>query len=168
MRAEPLTTARLLLEPLRVGHAEEMAPVLAAPGLYAFTGGEPPDLDRLRARYRHQAAGRSADGGQWWLNWVVRRRDTGRAAGYVQATVETARPQAELAWVIGVADQGRGFAPEAAGGVARWLRAVGIGRLTAHVHPDHVASAAVARRIGLVATGVVQDGELLWESPPTP
>ena len=40
-RAEPLTTERLALEPLRPDHAHELAPVLADPALHAFTGGEP-------------------------------------------------------------------------------------------------------------------------------
>ena len=40
-RARPLTTRRLMLEPLRPDHARELAPVLADPALHAFTGGEP-------------------------------------------------------------------------------------------------------------------------------
>ncbi|MEU4803799.1 GNAT family N-acetyltransferase [Actinosynnema sp. NPDC023587] len=175
MRAEPLDSSRLRLEPLRVEHAEEMAVVLAAPELYAFTGGEPPDVAELRRRYARQVLGRSREGDQWWLNWVVRRHDTGQAAGYVQATVENGPPwvgnrppAAEIAWVVGVGHQGRGFAQEAAGLVVGWLRAAGITRFTAHAHPDHAASNAVARWIGLVATDVVEDGELLWETLPTP
>ncbi|MEU6149255.1 GNAT family N-acetyltransferase [Actinosynnema sp. NPDC047251] len=160
-----MSSDRLLLEPLRVGHAEEMAVVLAAPELYTFTGGEPPTVDDLSRTYARQVRGRSADGGQWWLNWVVRRRDTGHAVGYVQATVDTARPAAELAWVVGTAHQGLGFAQEAAGLVVDALRAAGITRFTAHVHPDHAASAAVARRVGLLLTDTVEDGEQRWESP---
>jgi RimJ/RimL family protein N-acetyltransferase len=38
-----------------------------------------------------------------------------------------------------------------------------VGPLTAHIHPDHVASAKVARRLGMVATGDVDsDGEPIW------
>lgn len=37
--ATPIETARLRLEPLEPAHAEEMVAVLAAPELYAFTGG---------------------------------------------------------------------------------------------------------------------------------
>ncbi|SEO84253.1 GNAT family N-acetyltransferase [Amycolatopsis saalfeldensis] len=40
--AESLAGARLSVEPLRPGHADEMHPVLADPRLYAFTGGQPP------------------------------------------------------------------------------------------------------------------------------
>src|SRR5438094_342203 len=41
-RAEPIGTERLILEPPEVGHAMEMAVVLARPTLHRFTGGRPP------------------------------------------------------------------------------------------------------------------------------
>src|SRR3954469_25143976 len=101
-----------------------MVPVLSDPALYDFTGGEPPTVQGLRRQYRLQAAGRSADGSQQWLNWVVRRREDERLVGYVQATVSsgeageagegdeggTAGQVAEVAWVVGTAFQGRGYA----------------------------------------------------------
>jgi hypothetical protein len=62
-----LDTPRLLLEPLRADHADEMATVPADPQLYAFTGGEPPGVDTLRRRYTVQATGRSVDGTRVWL-----------------------------------------------------------------------------------------------------
>ena len=83
--AVPLESSRLTLEPLRVDHAEEMAPLLADAELYAFTEGEPPTLEELRARYVRQVPGRSPDGVESWLNWIVRRRDDGQAVGFVQA-----------------------------------------------------------------------------------
>jgi RimJ/RimL family protein N-acetyltransferase len=36
-----LRTERLSLEPLRLDHADEMAPLLDDPRLFAFTGGSP-------------------------------------------------------------------------------------------------------------------------------
>ena len=155
-----LNGVAVVLEPLRVEHAEEMAGVLADPGLYRFTGGEPPSVDELSARYAAQVGGRS--GAQWWLNWVIRAR--GVPAGYVQATVEGG--VAELAWVVGVGHQGRGLARESVGLVAAWLRGQGVVRLIAHVHPGHAASEAVARGVGMAPTSVVEDGERLWEGLP--
>lgn len=32
----------------------------------------------------------------------------------------------------------------------------------AHIHPDHLASAAVARAAGLAPTAEMQDGEVRW------
>jgi len=40
--AAPIATGRLLLEPLWPAPAAELAPVLADPALYVFTGGGPP------------------------------------------------------------------------------------------------------------------------------
>lgn len=87
--------------------------------------------------------------------------------GTVQATVtrEHRCQIAELAWVIGVAHQRQGFASEAAGLVAAWLRSLDVRLLRAHIHPDHDASGAVARAIGLTPTDVVKDGERRWEWP---
>jgi RimJ/RimL family protein N-acetyltransferase len=41
VKAEIIETARLVLEPLRIEHAEPMAIVLADPQLHAFIGGAP-------------------------------------------------------------------------------------------------------------------------------
>jgi hypothetical protein len=69
-----IRSARLCLVPLAVADAGEMVRVLSGEALYAFTGGAPPTLAELRARYARQAAGRSPDGSQEWRNWIVRRR----------------------------------------------------------------------------------------------
>jgi RimJ/RimL family protein N-acetyltransferase len=139
-----------------------MVDVLADPGLYAFTGGEPPSLVTLEARYRVQVAG-SPDDDERWHNWIVRTLDTDEAVGYVQATVTGhGRPEADVAWVVGARWQGRGYAAEAARAMVAWLAEAGVAVVTAHVHPDHAASAAVARKAGLEATGTVEDGEVVW------
>lgn len=169
-----LETERLRLEPLRVAHAREMAGALADPALYAFIGGEPPTVAGLRRRYRTQVAGWSDDGRERWLNWVVRPRAGGAAIGFVQATVVAAgddrardRLEADLAWVIGVRWQGHGAASEAARAMLDWLvrpapagGAVAI--VTAHIDPGHAASGSVARRLGLVPTDLIEDGEVVW------
>ena len=90
--AVELQTLRLTLEPLRVDHAGEMTPLLADRSLYAFTGGQPPSLAELRGRYQRQVTGRSPDGAEAWLNWIVRRRDDGQAVGFVQAAISTDPP----------------------------------------------------------------------------
>ncbi|HEY2061667.1 GNAT family N-acetyltransferase [Amycolatopsis sp. NBC_01480] len=163
LRAEPLTGPRLSLEPLRPGHSDEMHPVLADPRLYAFTGGEPPTPHELRARYARQSVGRSGDGSQWWLNWVVRDTADGPAAGFVQATVGRDLASAEVAWLIDARWQGQGLAREAAALMLGWLDARGVTGVFAHIHPEHAASAAVARHLGLTPTGIVEDGEVRWE-----
>lgn len=164
MNGTPLVlspTARLELVPLEPGHAGEMAEVLADPALHAFTGGEPYDAVRLGARYGRLAAG-SPDPAVQWLNLLLRLRDDGRLVGYVQATVTGGT--AEVAWVVGTPWQGRGLAAEAAVALVDALAAAGVGRVVAHVHPGHRASAGVARAAGLHPTGRVHDGEERWEA----
>jgi RimJ/RimL family protein N-acetyltransferase len=158
-----LETERLQLVPLSADDADEMVEVLSDPALYAFTGGEPPSLVELRARYERQARGAPPDGSEVWANWIVRLRDGGAAVGYVQASV--GEEGADLAWVIGTPWQGHGHAGEAALAAAAFLREVGAAPLTAHVHPSHEASQRVAARIGLTRTGRADaDGEEVWSS----
>ncbi|MHC5907037.1 GNAT family N-acetyltransferase [Streptomyces sp. S6] len=161
--AEVIGTGRLELVPLRVEHAEEMADVLSDPALHTFVGGAPDTPAALRARYRRITAG-SPDPGVEWLNWVIRLRAGGCLTGTVQATVRTdgAVREAEVAWVVGTPWQGQGIAGEAARGLVGWLAEKGVDTVVAHVHPDHGASAAVAARAGLTATGEWQDGEVRW------
>jgi RimJ/RimL family protein N-acetyltransferase len=157
-----LRTARLELGPLRVDDAGEMVAVLADPRLYAFTGGEPPDLATLRHTYGRLVRGASDDGREAWHNWIVRLAEGGPPVGTVQATVWADRPRAEIAWVIGVEWQGRGYATEAARALIGWLEGAGILTVEALVQPDHAASGGVARGAGLQPTDELVDGERVW------
>jgi RimJ/RimL family protein N-acetyltransferase len=157
-----IRAARLDLHPLTVADAAEMVNVLSAPELYEFTGGVPPTEGELRDRYARQAAGRSPDGSEEWRNWIIRARPGGPAMGYVQATITQAGTLAEIAWVVGLPWQGRGYASEAARALVGWLDRRGVRMITARIHPDHSASAAVARRAGLRPTPLIRDGERVW------
>jgi RimJ/RimL family protein N-acetyltransferase len=161
--AEPIPTPRLMLEPLAVRHAAQMVQVLAAPPLYRFTGGSPPTLPELTERYERLVAGPGRRG-EGWLNWVIRQREDQQLAGTVQATV-TSEPdglRAAIAWVIGAAWQGRGYATESAQALIRWLREHEVMTIVAAIHPDHAASAAVARRAGMTPTAERAEGEIIW------
>jgi RimJ/RimL family protein N-acetyltransferase len=142
-----------------------MVGVLADPSLYAVIGGAPPTLDELRAHYARQVRGGSADGHETWHNWIVRPRPGREAAGFVQTTVTD--EGADIAWVVGVPWQGRGYATEAAGGLVAWLVDRGVSAITAHIEAGHRPSEAVAARIGLVRTETVEDGEIVWRRSAT-
>ena len=143
-----------------------MVEVLADPSLYEYTGAEIPSLQLLEHRYAVQAVGHSDDGLQWWLNWVVSNRDSGKPVGFVQATVEDDGSSlvADIAWMISPKWQGQGIASEAAQAMVAWLRLNGVHRLTAHIHPNHQASMKVAQNQALHATSCKKDGETRWES----
>ncbi len=165
---DDVAARRVVLVPLTISDAAEMVTVLADDDLYAFTGGQPPTLPELRARYARQAAGQSADGVQEWRNWIIRLVTDRTAIGYVQATIADDRRRAEISWVVGRAWQGQGYATEAAAALVGWLDARGVRLVQAHIHPAHAASAAVASRAGLLPTGQLEDGEQLWRKEATP
>ncbi|MBO0818307.1 MAG: GNAT family N-acetyltransferase [Actinobacteria bacterium] len=160
--SDQMRSGRLLLTPLAVADADEMVGVLSGAALYIFTGGSPPSLGELRARYARLAAGRSPDGREEWRNWIIRREPDRTAVGYVQATIVDGGTRAEIAWVVGLSWQRRGFAAEAARALVAWLDARGVTVIQARIHPGHAASAAVARRAGLAPTGRYGNGEQIW------
>ncbi|MFC9908782.1 GNAT family N-acetyltransferase [Streptomyces sp. NPDC059862] len=165
LTATPLQGERLHLEPLLVAHAEEAAEILNDKRLHEWIGGTPPTREELEQRYRRQVVGRSPDGRQGWLNWMMRKGAEGQLVGTVQATLYRPRPdrmEAELAWVVGHAFQGVGYGKEGASTAARWLRTQGVAGFVAHVHPGHRASAGIARALGMKPTGEIHDSEMLW------
>ncbi|MGG5258823.1 GNAT family N-acetyltransferase [Phycicoccus avicenniae] len=151
----------LRLEPLRVEHAGPMAVVLADPALYEVIGGAPPTEDELRERYARQLRG-PEDADEEWHTWVVREGEDGPLVGFVQATLTGGGHTAELAWVVGVPWQGRGFARRAAALVLEEVRRRGVRTVLAHVAPGHRPSERVAAALGLAPTPVEVDGEVRW------
>lgn len=153
----------IALRPLCVEDAGPMADVLSAPALYTFTGGEPPSVEDLRRRYEIQTRGRSADGREDWVNLLVTLPPDPAPIGYVQATVPRDGGPAEIAWVISQPWQGKGYARRAAELLLAHLAERGVTAWIAHIHPEHVASQAIARGLGMRPTDVVVDGEVRWE-----
>ena len=85
--------------------------------------------------------------------------------GVVQATITedaAGARTAALAWIVATSRQGEGLATEAARAAMDWLRERGVARFAANIHPDHAASAAVARHLGLAPTDALRDGEVRW------
>ena len=159
-----LASARLEMQPLQTHDAEELAELFDDSRLHEFIGGSPDSADELRVRYTRQVVGHSPDRSERWFNWILRHRSTGSAVGTVQATVadRTGVIVAEVAWIVAVGHQHQGYARESAATMVAWLREQGAETIIAHIHPDHRASTAVARALGLTPTDQVVDGELRW------
>ena len=143
-----------------------MAIVLAHPSLYEHTGGEPPTVADLERRYAIQVRGASADGREVWVNAIVEL--DGEPIGYVQATIAEGGREAEVAWVIGHAWQGRGHARAAAALLVDELARRGVRELVAHIRPGHTASERVAASLGMAPTDAVVDGEVRWQGRLSP
>ena len=160
-----LDTDRLELAPMVEGDSVALYALLRDPEIHAFTGGQPPELaDELRAKIRRRESRRSPQGDELWLNWTLRLKENQTVVGYVQAGVKAG--QADMAWVIGVSFQRRGYATEASQGMLEWLRdRLLVDEVRANIHPNHIASHKVARSIGLSPSGEhSDDGEEDWRS----
>lgn len=119
-------------------------------------------MDRLVSLYRSQVVG-PPEGDEDWHNWILRLREAETAIGFVQATVVADR--ADIAWLVGVKWQGKGFATEASLAIRDWLASLGVEHFRAHIHPGHAISGRVAAAVGMSATDEVDDdGEVIWTS----
>jgi RimJ/RimL family protein N-acetyltransferase len=141
--------------------ADDLLELLEEPQLRDWLSAE--DVAGLRDRFRRWESRRSPDGGEEWLNWVVRRREDREAVGWVQATLRGER--AEIAYAVVRSQRGRGYSARAVGGLVAWLRArPEIEVIEAHIAPENAASAAVARSVGLRPTEAAVRGETVWVS----
>jgi RimJ/RimL family protein N-acetyltransferase len=150
----------LLIEPIDRADAAALAAVVSDLALYGFIGGEPPSAAALDERIDGWLAG-SRNAGETWHNWTL-RLTAEEVIGHLQATVTDDGAAADIAWMVGTPWQRRGYASEAASELVRWLESIGVRRITAHIHPDHAASARVAERAGLAPTERIEDGEVVW------
>jgi RimJ/RimL family protein N-acetyltransferase len=151
-----LSTARLVLEPQRAGHAAEMFGVLADPAIYAHENAAPPSVDWLAGRYARLESRRSPDGREQWLNWVVRLGHEGPLIGYVQATVRE-RGQALVAYEFNSRHWGQGYAGEALRALlaelaARWA----VVQAQAVLKRSNARSLALLQRLGFGPGGAAQ------------
>jgi RimJ/RimL family protein N-acetyltransferase len=159
-----LETERLSMRPVEAADADAFAPYLADPEVVRFIGGQTlsrPEVDDRVALWRrrfdldgfgHFALVRRADGvvvGRcgllvWQLpGWEVTTRS------------EAVEPyELELGWMLGREHWGRGYATEAARAVVELtFGPLGRTRLISLIAEENVASAAVARRLGMAVEG---------------
>jgi len=158
-----LSTVRLVLSPLMVADAADMVEIYADQAMHTYTGGAPRTAEELRERFERLTVGWNHDRSEQWCNWIVRCQEQSSPVGAMQATIATDLEWAAVAWEVGVAHQGKGFASESAVAVVDWLIASGVRRIVASIHPDHIASAKVAARVGLMPTNELDDGEVVWQ-----
>ena len=156
---EVIQGRRVLLVPLGVEHADELVGLLEDAFVRDALGVG--DVVGLRRRFAAWESRRSPDGDERWLNWVVRECADGRALGWVQATVRGAT--ASVAYALLAAERGRGVASDAVGAMIRWLRAeLEVSEVAASIAPANLASAHVARAVGLEPSDGRDAGEIIW------
>jgi len=147
-RMQPIASAELTLEPLRVAHAEALFELLSDAEIYRYLDyPPPPSLEHLRAVYAKLEARTSPDGAEIWLNWVVCPHDH-PPVGFVQATIDS-RKTAFVAYILGRKYWSHGYAQNAVQAMLEHLAcAYGVGRFRATVEADNQRSIRLLERLG--------------------
>jgi ribosomal-protein-alanine N-acetyltransferase len=145
-----LAAPPLRLVPLTAAHADAMFDVLSDPVLYEYDDFEPPrSAQALRERYAQLETRLSPDGAQDWLNWVLLFADSGRAIGFVQATIQRGRGEAWVAYVLARDCWGHGHARRATQVMLEELaQAYGVTRALATAARANTRSIGLLRRLG--------------------
>jgi ribosomal-protein-alanine N-acetyltransferase len=102
------------IEPRQPHHAAELFLIMSDPLLYEYVdvAHRPATADALRERIARNASGKSPDGSQDWLGWVV-KNELGHIIGYLTATIHQ-DGDAHIAYGIGSPFWGKGYARHAA------------------------------------------------------
>lgn len=142
-----ISAAGLVLEPLTVAHAAAMFDVLVDGQIYRHLDyGPPSSVECLRGVYEQLAAGRSPDGSEIWLNWIVRIPGQ-PPMGFVQATVIPDN-RAWVAYVLSSRHWGKGHAFAATRAMLGHLEdARGITRFLASVEGENRRSIGLLERL---------------------
>jgi ribosomal-protein-alanine N-acetyltransferase len=148
----PLHGELVILHPLRVTHADILFPVLNDPELWQFTESTPPEsVEELRRRYLRLESRMSPDREQHWLNWAIEERTTSRIGGIVQATVQSSRAAADIAYVVGRAFWGKGLASSSVRAMLAFLGSAGVTTFRATVDSKNLRSIRLLERLGFQA-----------------
>ncbi len=149
-----LKTERLLLEPLRQGHATLLFPALQDPRIYTYIPQNPPvSLEALEQRYAVLEGRLSPAQDEGWLNWAVCLTSSSIYVGSVQATV-LPQGRAYLAYEFFPAFWGNGYASEACRCVLDLLfRDYGITAVEAEVDTRNTASIRLLERLEFKRVG---------------
>lgn len=152
-------TSRLRCEPVESRHARAMVEVLADAKSHRYLSSEPPTLAQLEEQYRFLTAGKSPDGREHWLTWIVVRIGGEQPIGFVQATIR--EPETvHIAYFLAPSAWGKGYASEA---VEAMLDVVferyQVERAIAEMDTRNEASIRLVERLGLQRTALVEDAD---------
>jgi [ribosomal protein S5]-alanine N-acetyltransferase len=161
-----LETERLILEPLRVAHAAEMFTLLQDARIFTFIPHDSPrHIGEVEARLARLETRRSPDGGEQWLNWIVRTKSDRACVGRVEATLRRSGA-AHIAYEIAPDRWGLGYGTEAC---ARMIRALfddfGVSIIKAEIDTRNAASIRLVERLGFRRAGVRERADYFKSMP---
>lgn len=153
-----VVSPRLRGEPVQKRHAAEMARVLNDPTIYRFLEDDPPGVEHLQRQYAFLSEGKSPDGKEHWLTWILRPlEDMSDPVGFIQATIKESE-SVTVAYVLAPPHWGKGYAREA---VAAMLDTVferyRVREAIAEMDTRNAASIALAESLGFRRQRTVRD-----------
>ncbi|HYH81291.1 MAG TPA: GNAT family N-acetyltransferase [Longimicrobium sp.] len=145
-----METARLRLRPLTGDDLARLHAFLLNPEFRRFLGPYPPPLETFVREQKQRWDLHFRRHG--WGQWAVERKDDGSfvgRCGLIMQQVDGA-DEVEVAYAIGEAFWGRGFAAEAARGCRDWaFRNLPVPHVISLIHADNLRSARVAQANGM-------------------
>ena len=162
MIAPTLTTARLVLRPLRMTDFPAYRDFMTSDRARHMGG--PFDLEGAWGQFCH-------DAGLWVLaghgGLMIDTRD-GETVGAVSLNAGPLFPETELGWMLYAGHEGKGYATEAALAFRDWaFDVLGLATLVSNIEPANAASVAVARRLGARLDGPADSGgDLIYRHGP--
>lgn len=141
-----LETERLRLRAFRQDDFDVYAEMQGDPDVVRYLTGTP--MSRTDA-WRHM----SMVAGHWVLRgfgmWALEEKSSGELVGRAGPWMPDGWPDFEIGWTLRKKFWGRGYATEAATAAMTYaFEELGRTKIVSIIHPDNVASQAVARRIG--------------------
>ena len=154
-----LTTARLRLVPRTLADFDDCLAMDRRPGVTDHIAGPWADPAAHRAFVRDRITRAYPPGLGYWTLRPHAAPD--RFLGWVLLIPEDAvGPAVEIGWRLVPEAWGRGLASEAAAVLLAYGFAdVGLDTVVSDIRPEHEASRRVAEKVGMVATGRIDDGD---------
>ncbi len=162
----PISTPRLVLEPMGERHADAFFAPLQEDSLYQWISMEkPPSLEWLRAHWRGIETRIAPDGQTAWATWAVRRVADGTYLGRVDAEVNRELEAINVGYYFFDSFWGQGYATESVTAATQHLIAQGVCRLVATVTSGNTASARVLQKAGYSFTRLLVGNDIIRGVP---
>ena len=154
----PITTDRLVLEPLLASHAEFLFPILHDPRTQGWIPApKAATVADLRDRWKAGETRCEAEGLEARLAWAIRLKQDGAYVGKVDANVSDIKWATNVGYILTPEHWSNGYATEALTAVVEHLFGLGIRGAHAYVMPGNTASVRVLERAGFEAAGMLLD-----------
>lgn len=143
-------TKSLKAIPLKFHHATALFLGLSDSALFQFIPQYPPkSVEEVESRLQKLSRGKSSDGSELWLNWLIIHKNKYTPIGTLEATVRANERSATLAYFVFLEHQRKGYAKEACSQLINLLFENQTRQIFAYVDTRNIASIELAKSIGM-------------------